>query len=290
MKNLKKIIVLSVLLIAAGNVFGASSGMGNLSKTLKSFDNTKKETAVCELPAGKELLPALWHLTHTEIKVDGKILLSSYSLDMMNPIEEKYKITSRTFYKFGMGVQCQEAVYSIVVEEGKVKVETKNLCTYNVDKEFNRTGDRIEASVKAMNEIGKLFINDVEGCFKVSEDEYNLMCERAYSSIAVQDAAGKHAPNRLKAKKWYDRHSLNGKKVLVNAVFADITESRREGYEYEVRLLYGLSIIELYTNDDSFLDMKEGKRCDITGLVTDVIYSSELSTDYKIERIVIEGE
>ncbi len=289
---MKKIFGLLVILGLSTGLFAASSGFGSLSKNLKSLDGTKVSAATAELAEGRELFPIVWKWTHNELSVGGKVVGAQYSLDEMNVFDDTYQITTEVYMKGLIGqLVCQKSVLEITCENNTVSVLTKEMYQYNCDKNLDRTGDIIEEQKSAMNTQAKSFADGFANDSKnLSDEEYNTWSDAAYYNIETQLKISKYAANKLKAKKWYEKHSLVGKTVEFTMLFTDLKESKTNGFEYEAGGLYGLTPITVLSNNDDYIDLKSESNLKIKGVVKDVHYSGDYDTKYEIKWIIIEEQ
>lgn len=289
---MKKIISLMVFLGLGASLFAASSGFGSLSKSLKALDSTKVTAASAELAEGRELFPIVWKWTHDEIGTNDKVVAAKYYLTEMNVFDDCYQISTKVYMKGMLGqLVCQESVLDITMENKSVSVLTKEMFEYNCDKKYNRTGDKIEEQKSTMNAQAKSFAEGfAEASKNLSEDEYNKWYEAAYYNIDTQLNASQYAANKLKAKKWYEKHSLVGKSIEVPIVFTDIRESKGKGFEYEIGGLYGLTPITVLSNNDNYVDVKSESSITVKGIVKDVSYSGDFDSLYRIKWITIEEQ
>ena len=289
---MKKIIGLMVVLGLGASLFAAGSGFGSLSKNLKALDGTKVSAATAEIAEGRELFPIVWKWTHNEIPVGGKVVGAKYNLDKMNVFDDVYQITTEVYMKGLVGqLVCQESVLEVTCENNTVSVLTKKMVQYNCDKNLKRTGDIIEEQKSTMNAQAKSFAEGFAADSKnLSDDDYNTWCEAAYYNIKTQLSISDYAANKLKAKKWYEKHSLVGKTVEFTMLFTDLKESKTKGFEYEAGGLYGLTPITVLSNNDDYIDLKSESNLRIKGVVKDVHYSGDYDTKYEIKWITIEEQ
>lgn len=264
---------------------------GDLAKTINSFDSGAADTFEGNIPEGQDLFPIIYRYTHDEIQKTDKIVDASVTLKEANVLENVYTVHTAIYFKFGIGYQCQEAIFKISAEGNKFKVVTTYMANFNVDKNGKRKGDVIQAATKSMNINSKNVVTDIEKIFSTTKGEvYDYWADLGYSDLSIQINVGKYASNKLKAKKWYEKHSLENKKLDFQILFVDINESTLDGPVYR---LSGLLIDEpevlvyFYTDDDKYIDAKVNETLKLTGTVTKVEFSSQLSTEYKIKSLEV---
>lgn len=287
---MKKIVGLLVVLSLGAGLFAAGSGFGDLSKSLKALDNTKVVASTAEITEGRELFPIIWKWTHEEVEVKDKIVAADYNLDKMNVFDNTYQMTTKTYKKGLVGQYvCQESVLEITGENNTFSILTKKMVTYNVDKNMKKSGDILEESKSLMNSQAKSFADAIaEDIKKMSDEEYQTWYDAAYFNLETQKGVAEYAANKLKAKKWYEKHSLVGKTVEFTIMFTDLKESKTKGFEYEVGGLYGLTPITVLSNNDDYIDLKSESNLKIKGVVKEIRYSGEYDAKYEIKWITIE--
>ena len=289
---MKKLIGFLFALGLGASLFAAGSGFGSLSKNLKALDGTKVSAATAEIANGRELFPLVWKYSHSEIEANNKVVGGKYNLDKMNVFDDVYQMTIHVYMKGLVGqLTCRECVLEITCENNIVSVLTKKMVQYNCDKDLIRTGDVIEEQKSTMNAQAKSFAEAFSNDSKnLTDDEYNALCDAAYYNLQTQLSISEYAANRLKAKKWYEKHSLVGKTIEFSMLFTDLRESKTEGFEYELGGLYGLTPVTVLSNNDDYIDLKSESSVKIKGVVKDVMYSGDYDIDYKIKWITIEEQ
>lgn len=289
----KTLLVIGACIFFISNVFAGPFGdIANNLNAIASSNATSSDVFEGNIPEGQDLYPIIYRYTHDEIVKADKVVDAKIVLKKANLIEDEYQIGSQVYFKFGIGLQCQDSVFTVKKDGDKYKVITTKFETYNVDKKGKQSGDPITANIKTMNANSKNVITGIDNTFNnTKDDEYKHWEDLAYSDIKIQCNLGEQAPNRLKAKKWYTAHSLEGKDVELNFTFIDIKETKKTGYAYEVAgLLVGNPevLIYFYSNNDDFIDVKSETVVPIKGKVSSVKYSGEYEVDYKIKAIMID--
>lgn len=291
--KMKKIFGVLFGLLLSASVF-AGSGLGDLSKSFKALDGTAIENVKGTISADKELFPIVYCYVNGEHSVSGKIQAIKINLNKANVIENEYEITQKLYYKAALGNQCQESKMIISVQDGNFFVQTVSFVNYNVNSKGDLTGEKIEMSKKAMNQNSQNLVSDLELlCTQLNGEDYAAWADKAYSDFEIQLNLGNYAANRLKSKKWYEKHPLVGKLVDIPFMFTNIKESKIEGFDYQLEGLAGLSstvLLKVLSNDDKYIDTKDETVLRIKGKVRDVSYSSEYEQEYKIIEVVIEEE
>ena len=288
MKKISCLLVAFTLLVV--NVMAGP--FGDLAKTLNSFDTNPAEAAVGSFPEGKDVFPIIWKYVYDEPVLADKVLDFSAKFNKYNVIANTYTFTQQVIFKFGITLQMQESVITVTQEGNTIKVQTSSMINYGVDKNWKKTTDGTENQRKVLEQNSKNILQTfTETVTQLSDVEYKSWEEKAYSNIWVQQSVALHAGNKLKAKKWYNAHPIEGKQININCFFADINESKNDKYEYVIGAVVGTEkpiIINFYSNNDSYIDLIENQSMTIAGTITKVIYSSEYSSDYCIDSLIVE--
>lgn len=271
------------------NVFAGP--FGDLGKTLSAFDSSAPEAVEGNIPEGQDLLPIIYRYTHDEVAKGEKIIAATATLKVANPLEDAYEIETEEYFKYGIGNQCQASVFTVQKVDGKFQVVTTSVLTYSADKKCNKSGDPIAGSAKKMNAYSKNMVAVLEEMFsKTTGDEYKKWEEAAYSDLDIHRSVAKFAPNRIKAKKWYDSHPLEGKNIEIKFAASSIKESKKKGYSYELSgMLWGTidTIVHFYCNNDEYADLKTGSAVTVKGKVSEIRYSPDHAREFRIEAINI---
>ncbi len=279
-------------LMLCGNIFAASSGFGSLMKSLNSLDGSKVEPVVVETVEGRDLFPIIWKMTHEELPVEGKVVGAKNTLNYANVIENEYEVITYVYFKNGLGLSCEETQLQIKADKTNISVLTVSMYTYNVNKQAERTGDKLENQKSSMNKKATTVADGLLNSLKnISDDEYQKWFYAAYYNLDTQIAVSSYAANKLKAKKWYEKYSLEGKEISIKFLFADIKESKSGTYSYELGGLYGSYqpvLVTVYTNNDEYIDVATDSSITINGVVKNITYSGDYDTDYRIKSITIE--
>ena len=118
-----------------------------------------------------------------------------------------------------------------------------------------------------------------------SQRKYKSLEKKAYSDLQLQIIAGKQAPNKLKAKKWYENHPIEGEEVDVVFNFYSLAESDNSEYAYVLSGLKDLTVITVYSNNDNYIDYVEGSKVTTKGVVNKVRYSENYDEIKTIEIV-----
>lgn len=288
---MKKTIFYAVFIAAImSNVFAGP--FGDLGKSLNAFDSSSPEAEEGNIPEGQNLLPIIYRYTHDEVGKVEKVIASTATLKVANPLEDAYEIETEEYFKYGIGNQCQVSVFTVKKVDGKFQVVTTSVFTYSADKKCNKSGEPIAGSAKKMNAYSKSMVAVLEEVFSMTTgDEYTKWEEAAYSDLEIYRSVAKFAPNRIKAKKWYDSHPLEGKTIEIKFAASSIKESKKKGYSYELSgMLWGTidTIVHFYSNNDDYADLKNGSAVTVKGRVSEIRYSPDHAREFRIEAINVE--
>lgn len=262
-----------------------SSPFKELSDNIAALDATKNDVVTESIKDGMDILPILWRQANYT-KMESKTLID-YSLKFQNynPIDNVYQLKQKMVYKFGIGLQCQEADMVVSQEGSEISVITRSLVVYSVDKDGNAKTSPSVMMKKSHTENSKNFLITFKNLAeKTTDEDYQLLSDECYSNLYVQFAMEK-APNKLQAKLWCKKHPLENKKIKWTLHEASVDESDKEGYAYKVLgLIYDISVF-YYTNDDSFVNLKKGQDVEISGTVLKAIYTDDFSTYYRVKYV-----
>ncbi|MCR5402131.1 MAG: hypothetical protein K6E78_11140 [Treponema sp.] len=269
----------------------------NFSKTINAFDNTKASPVTESIPEGKDIFPLLWKYAFNEPVLEKNVIAFKAEIKSMDLFQKNFDMVQRVYYKYGIGLQCQESYFTVSQEDANISVLTTKMQVYGVDKNLKRINEPYDNQPKSLvvnsSNILKDLVNDAKN---LDDGEYQKWSDLCYSDLTVQQLAGFSAGNQLKAKKWYQAHSIEGKNISENFTFADLKESDREGYEYKLSAIFlnvqGTSMnnimVTVYSNNDKYMDLKDGQTISVSGKVTKVIYSGEYSSSHVIHSLEIE--
>ncbi len=283
------------------NVFADdfTKSLHNISKTINALDGTKATPATGTIPAGKDIFPIVWKYAYNEPTLEKGVLAFQAEIKSIDLYNKSYEMVQRVYYKFGIGLQCQESFFTVQQEDVNVSVLTTKMHTFGVDRNLKRTNEPYASQPKSLVVNSQNILNDmVKDAETLEEAKYNEWADKCYTNLSVQQLAGATAGNKLKAKKWFEAHPIEGKSIQSEFAFKNLAESDKEGYSYKITGSYmsmngvdiSLILATIYSNDDKCMDFKEGQKISVSGKITKVNYSgtSEFSTKYEISSIVIE--
>ncbi|MBQ6781584.1 MAG: hypothetical protein IJP62_10185 [Treponema sp.] len=290
---MKKII--GMVLVALVTSFGLFAGpFGDLSKNLNALSSAKSETISGTLPSGREILPVLWKYAYDEPVLVDKVEKVIIKITKLNPIENEYVFEQDVIFKSFGGHRKQSAQVSVRQDEQKFFVTTLKMTACTVDGNLKPIGEVTEIATKSQTQNSKNIAGDLERFAKeLSADDYQKWSEAAYGSLVVQSAIAENATNKLKAKKWFSAHPIEGKKTSGRIFVTSVDESKREGYAYKVTGTANITqknsiSIEFHTNDDRYVDVKATESVNISGTAVQVQYTPDYESFYGVSRVVVE--
>lgn len=294
---MKKVIAVALAAFMSVSVFAGP--LGNLGKSLLSSDEAKPATGT--LPDNVELLPVVWNLLYAEPAEGDKTTRQIKNFGKLDVINNEYLFTQVLIYKFGFGLQGQETKIKITGSENNFTVETLDMRTYNVDKNGKKVISKNSSRDSEQNPKSSWTKNSAnvakeleERAAALKKDGYEQWLEKATYNLTVYAAVGRFSANRLKAKKWYGEHPIEGKKIeKLSFYVSNIDESKKAGYAYKLEGMSVLNkaedmpLITVYSNNDAYIDLKDDQFIEISGTVEKVNFSSDFEKDYKVKSIDI---
>ena len=287
--------ILCALFVSLATVTGifADSTFSDLAKTLNSFDSSKSEAISGKLPDSRDIFPILWKYVYDEPTLPEKTLAFSAKLNGYDVMKNQFIITQQVSYKFGFSLQMQESKFLVTQDGQNFSVATSSVKTFTIDKNGKKTNNGIDGNKKSMTQNSKNIAADLEKtASSLSAEDYAKWSDAAYSDLLVQQSVSKLAGNKLKAKKWYSAHPLEGKKIKASCFFANIDESKNGKFAYKLSCVTGGEkpiLITFYSNNDSYLDLKSNQTLSFSGTVSKVNYAdSDFDLDYCIKSVEIE--
>ena len=275
---MKKIFGFAAAVLMASALFaGPFSDLGN---SLSKFGGTQTSPVSGTVPEGKDILPILWKYAFEEPVYTKPVVGFFVVFQSINPTENTYVFDQAVIFKFGIGLQRQDSRVIVKQDGQSFTVQTEKMATYSVDGNGDPKTDPIQNPAKSCNTNSKNIVNDFQKTAKsISADDYKKWSDEAYYNLLTQTEAAATATNKLKAKKWYSTYNMEGQRVKGRILIGSIDESKKPGFAY---LVQGIAkeievpkdtIVNFYTNNDSFVDAKTGDFIDIAGTCKKVEFS-----------------
>ena len=293
---MKKIILVTIsCAVLASSLFAKSNTLlGNIEKLSNSLDKTEIKGVEGNLPEGKTLRGAVYLLR--DIKPDASdtkvkaILPEIQSIDLMNDV---YKIHMKVITKIAIGHSCEESWAAITKTEQGFLVSIEKFKTYACNPDGSTVGDIRDMSAKYFDKLAQWYADSiVELCTNTSDEDFAAADAQMLTNLPYYCDVAKIAANKLKSKKWYNEHSIEGLPVSGKYYFWGIDESKTPGFAYELKFAFFDKNLKSYffsvlSNNDSYIDLKENTGVEINGVIRSVSFS-DFGNDYKVSSIVIE--
>lgn len=297
---MKKLLVLTLSCAAlACSLFakpksGATSLLGNIEKMANSLDKSEINGVEGTLPEGKTLRGAVYLFTElqpdaSDTKIKG-YLPEIKSIDLLN---DCYKINLRVISKIAIGLSCEESLAVISPSANGFLVKIESYKTYACNPDASVVGDKRDMSPKYFDKLAKWYADTlIELCTNTSDEDFKNADSKVITSLRNYCAVADIAANKLKAKKWYNEHSIEGLPISGTYYFWGIDESKVDGFSYELQFAFFDSNLKTHffsvlSNNDSYIDLKENTEVKFNGVVRSVKFS-DFGNDYKVSNIVIE--
>ena len=293
---MKKIFLITIsCAVLASSLFAKSNSLlGNIEKLSNSLDKTEIKGVEGTIPEGKTLRGGVRLLL--DIKPDASdtkvkaILPEVQSIDLLNDV---YKIHMKVISKIAIGHSCEESWAAISKSENGFLVKIEKFKTYACNPDGSSVGDIRDMSAKYFDKLAQWYVDSlIELCTKTSEEDFAAADASMLTALRYYCEVSETAANKLKAKKWYNEHPIEGLPISGKYSFWGIDESKTPGFAYELKFSFFDKNLKAYffsvlSNNDSYIDLKEDTAVNINGVIRSVSYS-DFGNDYKVSDIVIE--
>lgn len=283
MKSLKKLLI--VLLFSLSTILSAQTLMQNLN----GFTKTKVATGT--VPEGKTLLPAVYEYVKGFNVAEGNVGACDFlAFDVTNDF---YRIKQSIIYKAGLGFSNQTTLFEVSLDGNVFTVNTTEMTNTTVDKKGKAIGPVRDAANSSLTKSNKITVECLEKIFSSDDETWKKLNEKAYSDIDVIICFANNAANKIKAKKFFNDHPVEGKNIEFKFVFYEIDESNVEGYAYKLSGLYTCRFtkevspvaIYFYSNDDSLAEKNNGSVIEVKGKIDSINFDETLGL--KVSRITV---
>lgn len=277
---MKKLIsILFVLSALIGNIF-ADSLMGSLNAL-----GPKAKAVTGTIPEGRELLPVIFNYLSENTKEDtnGYCYLKSIDLD-----SNTYVLEQVAYAKAGkFGYQKQNSTIQLSASGNTYTVNTMKFTTQTTDNKLKATGTETEVSNSTRTKFNKIVADNFAKRFEMSDEEYKIYEDKAYTDFAVLQTVAMTSTNKLKAKMWFKNHPVEGKEVETSFTVTTVDEGKN-GYAYKLQGMYyprGLEaiLVTFNTNDDSVVNYSAGDTAKIKGKISKISFSDGIG--YQVSHI-----
>ncbi len=296
---MKKILfVIISCAVLASSLFAKSSStvrlLGDIEKLANSMDKTAIKGVEGVIPEDKTLRGAVNLLL--DIKPDEgdkKINVIQPNLESVDLLNDVYEIRLKVIYKLAIGHACESSYAVISKTENGFSVIIKEYNTYACKADGSVVGDIRDMSAKYFDKLAKWYVDSIiELCEKTSADDFTAADSQMLTYLRAYCEVSETAANKLKAKKWYNEHSIEGLPISGKYYFWGIDESKVPGFAYELNFAFTdknlkAHFFSVLSNNDEYIDLKEDTGVMINGVIRSVSFS-DFGNDYKVSDIVIE--
>ena len=294
---MKKIVLGSLILaVFANSIFAkpnSNSLFNNINKLANSMDKTEVKGIEGAIPEGKTLRGGFYLLTQVQPEDLGakikNVIIDIKSIDLLN---DSYSLRMKTISKIAIGFSCQDSTVTIAKTDNGFISKVEKLTSYACDINGSAIGEVRDMSAKYFNEIAKWHTEEIISlCEKTSDEEFSKADSRLLTTLPCYYAVSNTAGNKLKAKKWYNEHPIEGLPISDTYNFWSIDESKDPDYAYELKFSFFDNDLQAHffsvlSNNDSYIDLKEGTKVKVEGTIHSVKFS-DFGNDYKISNLVI---
>lgn len=294
---MKKIVLGSLILaVFANSIFAkpnSNSLFNNINKLANSMDKTEVKGVEGAIPEGKTLRGGFYLLTQVQPEDLGakikNVIIDIKSIDLLN---DSYSLRMKTVSKIAIGFSCQDSTVTIAKTDNGFISKVEKLTSYACDINGSAIGEVRDMSAKYFNEIAKWHTEEIISlCEKTSDEEFSKADSRLLTTLPCYYAVSNTAGNKLKAKKWYNEHPIEGLPISDTYNFWSIDESKDPDYAYELKFSFFDNDLQAHffsvlSNNDSYIDLKEGTKVKVEGTIRSVKFS-DFGNDYKISNLVI---
>lgn len=294
---MKKIVLGSLILaVFANSIFAkpnSNSLFNNINKLANSMDKTEVKGVEGAIPEGKTLRGGFYLLTQVQPEDLGakikNVIIDIKSIDLLN---DSYSLRMKTVSKIAIGFSCQDSTVTIAKTDNGFISKVEKLTSYACDINGSAIGEVRDMSAKYFNEIAKWHTEEIISlCEKTSDEEFSKADSRLLTTLPCYYAVSNTAGNKLKAKKWYNEHPIEGLPISDTYNFWSIDESKDPDYAYELKFSFfdndlQARFFSVLSNNDSYIDLTEGTKVKVEGTIRSVKFS-DFGNNYKISNLVI---
>lgn len=270
--------------------------LNSIDKLSKSMDKSEIKGIDGTLPEGKSLRGAFYLLSLTQ--PDGSneklknIIMEIKSIDLLNDI---YTIRMKTMSKMAIGFSCQDSTATISRTDNGFNAKVTVFKTYASDINGKANGEIRDMSAKYFDEMAKWYASEITAlCTKVSDEDFAAADSKMLTALKYYCAVSESAANKLKAKKWYNEHPIEGLPISGTYTFWGIDESKTPGFAYELKFSFiddalQAQFFTVLSNNDSYIDLKEDTAVNINGIIRSVNFR-DFGNDYEVSWITIDEQ
>ena len=194
--------------------------------------------------------------------------------------------------KIAIGHSCEESWAAISKSENGFLVKIEKFKTYACNPDGSSVGDIRDMSAKYFDEMAKWYTNEIILlCEKTSDEEFAKADTKLLTTLPYYCAVSSTAGNKLKAKKWYNEHPIEGLAFSDTYSFRSIDESKDPDFAYELKFAFFDTELQVHffsvlSNNDAYIDLKEDAKVKIEGTIRSVKFN-DFGNDYSVSNIII---
>ncbi|MBB5226787.1 hypothetical protein [Treponema ruminis] len=295
---MKKIVLISLsLAVFASSLFAksnpSSSLFSGINKVSKKMDKSAVNGVEGTIPEGKTLRGGFYLLTQVQPEdLDKKVknvIVEIKSIDLLN---DSYSLRMKAISKIAIGFSCQDSTVTIAKTDNGFISKVEELTSYGSDVNGSATGEIHDMSAKYFDEIAKWYTDEIISlCKKTSDEDFSKADAELLTLLPCYYDVSKTAGNKLKAKKWYNEHSIEGLPISGSYNFWGIDESKVPGFAYELKFSFfdnnlNAHFFSVLSNNDSYIELKEDTKVEVVGTIRSVKFS-DFGNDYKVSELII---
>ncbi len=272
---------------------GSVSALPGISSGLLGGDKSTGNGIEGTIPEGRSLRGGFYLLTQVKPEdLNDKIknvIVEVKSIDLLNDV---YSIRMKAISKILLGFSCQDSTVIISKTEKGFISKVEKLTSYASDINGKPNGDIRELGAKQCDEIAKWTSEEIISlCKNTSDEDFSKADEKLLTTLPCYYDVSNKAGNKLKAKKWYSEHPIEGLAVSDDYHFWSIDESKDPDYAYEVKFSFfdnnlNVHFFSVLSNKDSYIDLKKDSKVKVQGTIRSVKFY-DFGNDYSISNLTI---
>ena len=295
---MKKILLVSLTLaVFASSIFAKSNSttslLNSLDKLSKSLDKSAINGVEGTIPEGKTLRGGFYLLTQEKPEeLDEKVKNAVFDIKSVDLLNDSYTLRLRTVSKNTIGFSCQDSTVVISRTDNGFISKVEKFTSYASDINASPIGEIRDMSAKYFDEMAKWYTNEIILlCEKTSDEEFAKADTKLLTTLPYYCAVSSTAENKLKAKKWYNEHPIEGLAFSDTYSFRSIDESKDPDFAYELKFAFFDTELQVHffsvlSNNDAYIDLKEDAKVKIEGTIRSVKFN-DFGNDYSVSNIII---
>lgn len=226
------------------------------------------------IPSGRTLFPLAY-----DFATDYVNSWKEATIQKFDPMEDEYIISGFCVNKNLIGFIKQYYTVTIKGDGDSFKVTVEDMETVNCNKAGEvPAGASVIANPKSTwGKVANLISQDLGKRISTwSDEEYEAKLNTAVTSIDVLSSI-KNGTSDLYFKKFIKNNNIIGRNCQMTIKVSSVNESTKEGFDYTIHSFISKKlkfdekfIVEVYSNNDKLLSVKEGKEYKVNGKITNV--------------------